>query len=863
MTLSDLLSAFGAAPSSLRSLSFPKRDVSPIEECFPVIDFGEGYILSRWGEISLILEVSFPPAFSLSPSGYSALHNDICDAVKTIPEGYILQKLDFFKKEGFSFPLEKAYSSSQKECDPLGHAFRDHFEGREYINGRSFLILTDGNSSQKGRPLFGGPSFGKVSSAPKAAERLDRVCSLFCSVLSRSGKVLLRRLPSEEIFGDEKCPGIIGEYLSLLALSPFSPGTLNDLILRGDRIVSGDKVATAFVEAGADCFPSFLSPSKRIFPFHAEESSGKEAEEGLHLSFLHSVGYGLTGEHMVSTVLRRDPSGEILSSLEAKRKRMHALSGKNSLNRINSERIGEFLDSSQKSGRIPLRCRMTVFPIGESVSPSADQSDEAAAALSSIGFSPCKDSLDAQCEFWGSIPGNAGAFPPEEYLTADIPAVSCLLVGDSPEKGIPEDNVPGKGLSLCGRLDGVPRGVDFGVKAMEKGIVRNFNAFVLGPSGSGKSFFMNSFLLRKYMEGSHCVIIDLGGSYRNLTRLIGETSGGKDGEYFDFSWDGDEPPILFAPMRDLSKTSGQRERMEKYSPLLLTLLRSIWDMTEHEAVEYSSTEMEEGVTEFLSSYSETFDPNFDDMVRFLQRWNTERLKEGKTKVNLEGLFTALVPFGMGKEYASLLNSWKTDDISSNRFVVFDLDPIKNDPVRFPITLLVIIDAFSRKMKSRPDEFKIMVIEEAWKALGTSSMASFVLELYKTARKWNTSAVTVSQELGDLSGSTGETILENSDTLVLLDQSKNMGKSDILSRTLSLSPHDLSLIESMGKVGLPSDGRDVFLRVGNEKGKVLRLEVSPEEKFLFSSTPSDRSEMDSLLKEKQSILSVLHEKFPSK
>ena len=143
------------------------------------------------------------------------------------------------------------------------------------------------------------------------------------------------------------------------------------------------------------------------------------------------------------------------------------------------------------------------------------------------------------------------------------------------------------------------------------------------------------------------------------------------------------------------------------------------------------------------------------------------------------------------------------------------------------------------------------------------MASFVLELYKTARKWNTSAVTVSQELGDLSGSTGETILENSDTLVLLDQSKNMGKSDILSRTLSLSPHDLSLIESMGKVGLPSDGRDVFLRVGNEKGKVLRLEVSPEEKFLFSSTPSDRSEMDSLLKEKKSILSVLHEKFPSK
>ena len=822
-------------------LSGTLPDVVDIRECFPVVDYGNGAILSRWGELSLALSLSMGEAFTLDREGYSRCHSALTDAIRSLPEGYTLQKLDLMRGERFSLP------SPQKEESFLEKSFRNHFEGREYLTARSYLIITSGkNSTYRTTGLGGISPKGKLPSE-SALSSLSESVERFSSILSREGSsVSVRLLSSDEIFGSGSRPGIIGEYLSLLGNGPEGKEELSDISLFPDRIVCGERSAKIYAVSDLSLLPPFLSPSRES-PF----SFG--GDHPLDLSLMHPLTRGLSCDHMLSVTLRLEGNGRIVSGLESKRKRMSALSGKSSSNRVASLSIGEHLDSLSKDGGMLVRCHVSLFMIEKGDRKKAD----APAALSSIGFTPCGCRLDCPSEFWGSVPGNAVSVPPESLMTMDLEPAVCLLMTDAEERGICEErNAPSSGLRLCGRMDGIPHVVDFWEKAMDKGLVHNCNAFVLGPSGSGKSFFMNALLHSSYREGHHCFILDVGGSYRSLCSLISEESGGRDGAYYSFEWKGDEPPLLFAPLRGLSKAGDLRKRKETFAPLSLAILKTIWEMTEHESVPYSDTEMREGIDFFLESWDNEKDPNFDDLTRSLEQWNSARLHEGLTAVDLSGLFTALTPFHMGKEYGLLLNSWREDSLTDQRFAVFDLDPIKDDPVRYPLSVLIIMDAFSRKMKSCPD-FKVMVIEEAWKALSSSSMGFYVLELYKTARKWRTGAVTVSQELSDITsgGSAGNTILENSDTRILLDQSRFGGRMDELSRALSLSDHDSSLVLSMGK-GPLREGRDVFISAGSAPGKVLTLEVSAEERICFSSSPPVRKALSSLMEEEGSAIKAI-------
>ncbi|MBQ6953934.1 MAG: hypothetical protein IJP81_08520, partial [Bacteroidales bacterium] len=161
-----------------------------------------------------------------------------------------------------------------------------------------------------------------------------------------------------------------------------------------------------------------------------------------------------------------------------------------------------------------------------------------------------------------------------------------------------------------------------------------------------------------------------------------------------------------------------------------------------------------------------------------------------------------------------------------------------------ITTLVIMDAFNEKMRSNSD-FKVMCIEEAWKAIMGSQMATYMLELWKTARKHRTAAMVVTQELNDITSSPiiKDTIVENSGVKILLDQTKYVNKFDELAGVLGLSEDDKGMVLSMNRLRLPgAAGREVFFNLGNKKSFVMRLEVSREEQIAFSSQKRDKERL---------------------
>lgn len=105
-------------------------------------------------------------------------------------------------------------------------------------------------------------------------------------------------------------------------------------------------------------------------------------------------------------------------------------------------------------------------------------------------------------------------------------------------------------------------------------------------------------------------------------------------------------------------------------------------------------------------------------------------------------------------------------------------------------------------------------------MGTQ-MATYMLELWKTARKHRTAALVVTQELKDITSSPiiKDSIVENSGVKILLDQTKYVNRFE------ELAGHDA--------------GREVFFNLGNKKSFVMRLEVSPEERIAFSSAKKDK------------------------
>ena len=418
-------------------------------------------------------------------------------------------------------------------------------------------------------------------------------------------------------------------------------------------------------------------------------------------------------------------------------------------------------------------------------------------------------------------------------MTMELNSALCLNIYDGFDTGI-ADGV----LKMSDRIRLVPQRFDIQEKALDAGLIENYNVFLLGPSGSGKSFFMNKYLRSCYVAGQHCFLIDVGDSYRALCHIIKEESGGKDGTYYTFE---KGKPISFNPFRNVKRFSQADSEAMNF---LFTLMVTLWKNGKVEISSSAEKYVRESISQFLRQWPEGADPVFNDYFEYVRDVFGDLLKAeeaGKEYFDLKDYLISLEQFYKGGPYDYLLNSRESVNILEDRFVVFEIDHIKGDPVIYPITTLVIMDAFMEKMSSNND-FKVMCIEEAWKAIMGTQMATYMLELWKTARKHRTAAMVVTQELKDIISSPiiKDSIVENSGVKILLDQTKYINKFDELAAQLSLSEDDKGMVLSLNRLRVPgAAGREVFFNLGNKKSFVMRLEVSPEEQIAFSSAKKDK------------------------
>jgi conjugation system TraG family ATPase len=190
----------------------------------------------------------------------------------------------------------------------------------------------------------------------------------------------------------------------------------------------------------------------------------------------------------------------------------------------------------------------------------------------------------------------------------------------------------------------------------------------------------------------------------------------------------------------------------------------------------------------------------------------------------------------GGEFDYLLNATENLDLLHQKFIVFELDNIKDHPILFPVVTLIIMEVFISKMRKLKGIRKMILIEEAWKAIAKEGMAEYIKYLFKTVRKFYGEAIVVTQEVEDIISSpvVKQAIINNSDCKILLDQSKYQNKFDQIQELLGLTEKEKTLVLSINKANDPAKKyKEVFISLGGVFSRVYRTEVSLEEYLTYT------------------------------
>lgn len=341
-------------------------------------------------------------------------------------------------------------------------------------------------------------------------------------------------------------------------------------------------------------------------------------------------------------------------------------------------------------------------------------------------------------------------------------------------------------------------------------------------------------MVRSYYEqGTHCVLVDVGHSYKGLCNLV-------KGYYFTYE---ENNPIRFNPFFIGAGDSLDTEKKESIKTLLLALWKKdneVFKRSEYVALSNALT----GYFAYVEEHAEVF-PCFNSFYDYLRDSFVHELKKDNVKdrdFDVDNFLYVLRPYYEGGEFDYLLNATENLDLLQQRFIVFELDNIKDHPILLSVVSLIIAELFISKMRKLKGIRKMILIEEAWKAIARDGMAEYIKYLFKTVRKFFGEAIVVTQEVEDIISSPliKQAIINNSDCKILLDQSKYQNKFSDIQELLGLTEKEKTLILSINKANDPARKyKEVFIGLGNQLSRVYRTEVSLEEYLTYTTEESEK------------------------
>ncbi len=756
---------------------------------------GIGVIYTKTGEYSAILEIENPvQKYSADADCYYDFCHLFSAVVQTLGEGYAIHKQDVFSRRGF-------VQADAKEKEFLSRSYFSYFEGRPYTDTRTCLVITQ--ESKKGK-LYSFDLKKWKDFLVKIRKVKDQL---------RDSGMKVRFLTADE------CDSYVDRYFTLDFNSPVV--TMNNFKVDDEGIGMGDRKCRVFSLVDVDCagLPSLVRPFTNV----------EVNNTGMPLDLMSAIDSIPEAETVIYNQMIFIPNQKReLSALEKKKNR-HA-SIPNPSNQIAVEDIKQVQEVVAREGK---QLVYTHFNLVVCCPRNADMQkpvNHLENMFGRMGIHISKRAYNQLELFVNSFPGNCYNMDPEydRFLTLSD-AATCLMYKEHVQRS---EDTPLK-IYYTDRK-GMPVAIDITGKEGKVKMTDNSNFFCLGPSGSGKSFHMNSVVRQLHEQGTDVVMVDTGNSYEGLCEYLG-------GKYISYT---EEKPITMNPF----KITKEEINIEKIN-FLKNLILQIWKGSEGIVTKTEDRLIGQAIEEYYRSY---FTGKIDAPLSFNSFFDfaVVRIPEIITKNELKGIDTAdlnyqLRDFYKGGSHETTLNENMDSTLFDETFIVFEIDAIKDDATLFPIVTLIIMDVFLQKMRLKKNR-KVLVIEEAWKAIATPLMAEYIKYLYKTARKFWASVGVVTQEIQDIIGSeiVKEAIINNSDVVMLLDQSKFRERFDNIKAILGLTDVDCKKIFTINRLDNKegrSFFREVFIRRGSTSG-VYGVEESHE---CYMTYTTERAEKDAL------------------
>ena len=805
---------------------------------------GVGVLYTKTGEYSAVLKIENPvQKYSADIDSYYDFTHLFTALAQTLGEGYAIHKQDIFVRKQFA-------SEPADGQEFLSSSYFRYFKGRPYTDSLCYLTITQ--EAKKSR-LF---SFDNK----KWRDFLVKIRKVH-DQLHDSG-VQARFLNKAEA----------SEYVDRYFAMNFKDRIVSMTNFKADdeTVSMGDKRCKVYSLVDVDCaaLPSLIRPYTNI------EVNNTEMPVDL-VSVVDSIP---NAETVVYNQIIFLPNQKRELSLLDKKKNRHA-----SIPNPNNQMAVEDIKRVQEViARESKQLVYTHFNMVVAVSAGADLqkcTNHLENAFGRMGIHISKRAYNQLELFVSSFPGNCYSLNEEydRFLTLSDAAV-CLMYKERVQHS---EETPIK-IYYTDR-QGVPVAIDITGKEGKNKLTDNSNFFCLGPSGSGKSFHINSVVRQLHEQGTDVVMVDTGNSYEGLCEYLG-------GKYISYT---EERPITMNPFR----INREEYNIEKID-FLKNLILMIWKGADSQIPEIEFRIVEQIIIDYYDAYFNGFtrytdeqrevllknlfaaasrkNPNkppreVDEMVRKqIEVLEARRAALKVSELNFNSFFdysfdrleqictendittisystysTMLQPFYKGGAYEKILNENVDSALFDETFIVFEVDAIKENKKLFPIVTLIIMDVFLQKMRIKKNR-KVLVIEEAWKAIASPLMAEYIKFMYKTARKFWASVGVVTQEIQDIIGSeiVKEAIINNSDVVMLLDQSKFKERFDEIRKILGLTEVDCKKIFTINRLE-NKDGRsffrEVFIRRGTTSG-VYGVE-EPHECYMTYTT--ERAEKEAL------------------
>jgi conjugation system TraG family ATPase len=779
-------------------------------DILPVYGVEHNAILSKMGDVTVAFKVELPELFTMSNDEYEAFHHAWIKAIKVLPVNAILHKQDWFTEAKYKPDFIKEGNSF------LSRSSERFFNERPYLDHQCYILLTKKPANRKLSSSVFSSLLKKTivpeeSINPKHYHDFLNHIGQFQKILSDSGFVTLKELD------DNSLVDLILQYLNLGNDSV----AIRDIEFKPEWKI-GENHCQLYTMADAEFVPALCGSRINYDKYSTDKTK-------FSVGFASPIGQLLWCNHIYNQYVFIEDVQKTIQKLESKRLRLQSLSAYSRQNFISKESTDAFLNEAISEQRLPVKAHFNLLAWTDNKDELKNLRNLCSSALTQMDATPKIETEGSAQIFWAGIPGNAGDFPMNDTFDTFSPQACCFFNLETNYRS----SVSPIGIRLGDRLSGRPVHVDISDEPMDKGICTNRNKFILGPSGSGKSFFTNHMVRSYYEKGTHIVLVDVGHSYKGLCDMV-------NGYYFTYS---ETNPIKFNPFYIGIGDTLDTEKKESIKTLLLALWKK--DNETFNRSEYVA--LSNALQLYFDKVSKDSDvfPCFDTFYEFLKDEFVGILKGDNVKdkdFDVSNFLYVLRPYYRGGEFDYLLNAKENLDLLQQRFIVFELDNIKDHPILFPVVTIIIMEVFISKMRKLKGIRKMILIEEAWKAIAKEGMAEYIKYLFKTVRKFFGEAIVVTQEVEDIISSpvVKQAIINNSDCKILLDQSKYQNKFDQIQELLGLTEKEKALVLSINKANDPTKKyKEVFISLGGVLSKVYRTEVSPEEYLAYTTEEKEK------------------------